>query len=1370
MTKRVFTRFLCALSVTVLILVTGLCILSACDKSDGKISVIFDYNDGSGNTETRRISEGESLFTPVRDGYFFAGWSTDRDENVGYEKLTDGITLYAIWEIATYTVKFYVEDTLIATRTVRHGQSAEPPTYAEYADLIPEGYALGDWEGGDFSNVTKNLNIFANCVPADSNVKFLDREGDGAAQIAEYLGQTGKRVPLPPNPVRDGFTFEGWYRADGRKYTETDVFEENLVYSAHWTLILPTVPAVSGENKITYGDTLRLTAGNATKYDFITYSYSWHNGDLKICDGQSLTYSDRLAAGAHTLTLQVSATSSINGKTEMATNRADIAISVEKAILTASAADVQLTYGDKLPGNFALTYTGFKYGDTAQALGRITVSETNFTENAGVGKYYALLGFESSDYEIKAADGGEVSVDITVAKKQIAFEYKFLKEFDGNVLSFTATKTDGLLEGHTLSLAAQTTGVNVGEYIYPAGVILTQVTVKDSQNQNLTSNYAISLSIKCEIQGANIDYKTPAAVTYDGQPHRAEIIAKQECEIKYSLDGGNFDIDAPSFTDAGAHRVYIRITAKNYFPVHTYFELVINKAPVTVDIDDKTVIAGNPLPEFTYSITGATMDSPLTLKCDYEQDGATGEYEIDCDRTHPIFGNENYNVTVNKGALKVVSDSSQIPAAKPTLTLHLAGNFAIIYGEAMPEFTIESVEGLIDGDRFEDVVSGTPEVVCGYADSPSAGQFALTVRGLRSDKYDILTVGTLNIGKATLTITVGAHAPIVFGSPIPTDFAYTADGFAFADGKELLDSLTFSTDYNQISPVSQEGYDVYADVYGLNLANYDIKTVSSKLTVIKATPTILVEKDVYELNYTGNEYDFKAEIGAISTNFDENSDLLYDSPRGKDGGVYKVTITSPETDNFNSATAVVTVKILAAKIGYSLYAVEDALEKGGDILLIGNAFISKDAVLKAGSTLTLPCREDGKAYEYGYADFDTKSYYLNPLTDEVTYILTLGSGVNMQICGTLIIGGEIGQANGRYNGHTSGAHSVLDTAVGSQITIYEFGVVDCIGGFITGQGELTVNDGGTLKQNFTVIDFRGGTSTVGSYQKGKIAPFNIFDLPNITVQQTVYSGAKVVAHCDLFAGGQHNITDVNVVANEDALLNLGQDAYIVAKHNLSYGDIAPDFTMATYGDITVGSIKITIKVMISATVDMADVYCPLSYIIDLHVYGTLTTKNTFKLLPGASLTVEKGGTLNLLKGAGLTVYTGDWKDQLSLRTDGKPITESRPGEEARYPHDKGDATLLIKGTLNVSSEAAISGIIQGDDGATVTIENGCALTITTKEGIAVKGEGILGTLNQIWHETAVITKTAILRNGDGTEFSADADSTYAFADGKWNAR
>ena len=88
---------------------------------------------------------------------------------------------------------------------------------------------------------------------------------------------------------------------------------------------------------------------------------------------------------------------------------------------------------------------------------------------------------------------------------------------------------------------------------------------------------------------------------------------------------------------------------------------------------------------------------------------------------------------------------------------------------------------------------------------------------------------------------------------------------------------------------------------------------------------------------------------------------------------------------------------------------------------------------------------------------------------------------------------------------------------------------------------------------------------------------------------------------------------------------------------------------------------------VTATVDMADVYCPISYIIDLHIYGALSTSNTFKLLPGAHVTVENSGELILNSGAGLTVYMGDWQDQHQYDSDGKLITGEIPEAVTCYP-------------------------------------------------------------------------------------------------------
>ncbi|MDE6060684.1 MAG: hypothetical protein K2G31_04370, partial [Clostridia bacterium] len=614
------------------------------------------------------------------------------------------------------------------------------------------------------------------------------------------------------------------------------------------------------------------------------------------------------------------------------------------------------------------------------------------------------------------------------------------------------------------------------------------------------------------------------------------------------------------------------------------------------------------------------------------------------------------------------------------------------------------------------------------------------------------------------------HKPIAFGAEVCEDFKYEADGFKYEDTIAMLhDFVTVETTYTQGSPVTQDGYLVFVNLGGVELDNYTVTSNTSTLTVTKAKPIIETEKNVFELDYTGSIYDFMAEINPTTTNIDGVT-LSLSTASGKDGGIYPITISVAETQNFLPAEKDVTVKIRAARIGRVYYTVEDALEVGGNIVLIGNAFLSHSVTVKSGTTFTLPYREDGTFSAYSTLDYATVLRYINPRTENLLYTLTVKSGASITVVGTLAIGGEIGQAGGAYQGHTTGMHSVIELESGTQITVEENGVVDCMGGFILGEGKLLVGNGGTLKHNFVVRDFGGGTNTVGTYQKGGIAPFNIFDMPNVQVAQTVYCGATVIAYCDLYASGKHNTTAVKIVSTSGALLNLDGGAYITAKHNGAYGWDTPTLTISTYGKVTIGSIKLTVTMGVTATVDMADVYCPISYIIDLHIYGALSTSNTFKLLPGAHVTVENSGELILNSGAGLTVYTGDWQDQHQYDSDGKLITGEIPEAVTCYPYGKGDAVLMIKGALKVEDGAAIAGVISGVNGARVDVQSGATLSITTKEGIAGKPSGSLGGLTQEWHETARITKTAQLKVTGSAPVTVQAGNSYEYTDGEWTEK
>lgn len=60
------------------------------------------------NPKTAKYEDNVTLPTPTREGYTFKGWNTDRNATTGVNtwKIVDNITLYAIWQVNTYTVVY----------------------------------------------------------------------------------------------------------------------------------------------------------------------------------------------------------------------------------------------------------------------------------------------------------------------------------------------------------------------------------------------------------------------------------------------------------------------------------------------------------------------------------------------------------------------------------------------------------------------------------------------------------------------------------------------------------------------------------------------------------------------------------------------------------------------------------------------------------------------------------------------------------------------------------------------------------------------------------------------------------------------------------------------------------------------------------------------------------------------------------------------------------------------------------------------------------------------------------------------------------------------------------------------------------------
>ena len=258
------------------------------------------------------------------------------------------------------------------------------------------------------------------------------------------------------------------------------------------------------------------------------------------------------------------------------------------------------------------------------------------------------------------------------------------------------------------------------------------------------------------------------------------------------------------------------------------YTYTINKAPLTINVNDAEKVYGDENPQFTYSLNGfvnnedeSVLSSAVTFSTTANKKSGAGTYSVTASATA-----QNYKIDCMEGTLSV---------KKAPVTVAVKAK-SRVYGDANPQFDFTYV-GLKNGDGAPMFTSEltTSTKATKYSD---VGDYEVTVSGGVATNYSFTEYipSTLTITQATLGISAQSTVR-EYGEANP-EFQFAYSGFKNDDTVGNL--TTPPTVVTSATPTSSVGeYEITPN--GAEAKNYAISYTSGTLSVYKAPLTIQAE-------------------------------------------------------------------------------------------------------------------------------------------------------------------------------------------------------------------------------------------------------------------------------------------------------------------------------------------------------------------------------------------------------------------------------------------------------------------------------------------------------------------------------------------------
>lgn len=1105
-----------------------------------------------------------------------------------------------------------------------------------------------------------------------------------------------------------------------------------------------TVTVSLDKTELTYGEDSPIIS-----YTFSGLKSSDKEDDFTITKTK---FAEKLDAGTYTAALTIS-----GDKTkfyEINVNTADFTVKQKAATITINEIK-DIVYGDKVP-DLSAKVDGVLDGDSlSYAL------ETDYTVGKKPGNYYNVKVV----FDKNAEANKNYAITTTVTTFYVGTKDLTIKL--NNTPTVAVGKTYKVEAEHLekIGLVADDT---VTGYVTITKDVAGTYYADDFDKSNLVVMNADCYDISYEMSVTFIEVTfaidfADVTLTYDGQPHGV-VVTKTDESKNYTITYGTTENDctlnsSPVYKNAGAYTIYFKVVDNDTLAEHVgYVTLTINKKAVTVTVKDVTITYGEEIPAFSYTVTGLVEGETLSDEAVYSGAGTdAGVYDIS---VSGLTASDNYAVTVKTGTLTINKKTAEV-------TWTNAENY--VYSPAGQTLPTATYDG-----KTANLIFTKDGTVC---DFKNAGTYTVTIKEDKNYTLSGETTKTIVIEKATYTSVTAHEALSGIYDPNKTLGNYTlAEGFTWADANETPDCTKTE----------------YAAKYNMDSDNYE--DFATTVTLVLQKATVALAQNLFEFNFDGASHEISTTVKYNNIEVTEPYTLTFEKNMFSEAGTHRTLVTM-EADNYDlPKNTYVYVKVKGVKVGNNYYTIEDALDvatSGQTIFVLNDTTFATQEIagvlyndvkfktVKTGVTLLLPFNENDTVGHIGAGEDGSDNYNATAAltgTAKLYKTLVIPEGIEVIVNGKLIVGAQTGKiAAGQKQNAVSGNY--CEISLGGTITLNNATLE--VYGYIKGNGEITANNT-TVIENLYLTGWLGGSESAVRYiGNDKISvvtlafsgelkidnptqfPFSQYELRSIEAKLVVNKGSKLQGYTKI-ATSELSQAGVTVPAqiNEAVLTFVSSDANktdsglfrLVGNNSRIEKTVNGDrVKINLFGEINDGYTSISIMV-VKKTVSMTSqkVFFPIDGRTDITLKNgaTLTQEFSYKLMPGATITVENGSIYNV--NGRFIMYDKSFTDI---------STYPYPGTA------RGDAKVFVNGTMNING--SFGGKVASNDGGVVNVATGATISDvhSAEGGGKMTRDGLTAVFT--YNDTHGVTKSLEFVNADNTTVAAATNKTYNYNNGTW---